>query len=559
MRWFLILLSSLLVNCGALAQDTVNDLRIENSQGKAALAGQTLSIRSETVYMKSDQMAAALKGDPGFAGLELEIMSGRSPTDFMLKVTRPFMTFNWDYSLRDGRTGKAVKTGRVSGFDGRVASSRIATEVIQALQDFRGSRVEAADANHQNDGHASMPASAKDSDYTTQILGSFETLYARSGTVYMQEEDLRSALQKRSEFSYWRIEFTPKASEAEVILEVKRPLFTFDWKYELTDRRTGTVLLSGKVTSWDGKSAASKLAASIAERVRLVRAAPGIPETAQATKRQAVQERSFKLSNAPGTGEIRIGKENISFSNGAQPVIEIPLSSVIAISYDRESTKSEAADAYWRFWSDFLQGDEGGATLVMLPIMLGGSVVAESKKRTRHNIGIIYQQQSNLARLRFEMHDNHNEVLETLQAATGIRWDDLTKAENEMRKGPEARGMFQSGVLVTEHDIQWSSTTLPPGRYKILLLVKGFDNPFSELSAQRHADAYILHASGFDTHPLARSEVEFGKLDAVFWSTFEHQAPPVTLSVRPKSSAVDEFQIGDVTFKVLSANGRPAR
>ena len=504
-------------------------------------------------------MAAALKGHPGFAGLELEIMSGTSPTDFILKVTRPFMTFNWDYSLSDARTGNVVKAGRVSGFEGRVASSRIAAEVIQVLQDLRNTGVETDRRNHQNDGHAMTPASAKDSDDSAQILGSFKTLYTHSGTVYMQEEDLRSALQERSEFSYWKIEFTPRASEAEVILEVNRPVFTFDWTYKLAERRTGAVLLSGKITSWDGKSAASKLAASIADRVRLVRPALGIPATTQAAKRLALQERSFKLSNAPGTGEIRIGKENIRFSNGSQPAIEIPLSSVIAISYDRESTKSEAADAYWRFWSDFWQGDEGGATLVMLPVMLAGSVVPELKKDTRDNIGIIYQQQSKLARLRFEVHENHKELLDTLNAATGIRWDDLTKVENEMAKGPEARGMFESGSLVTERDIQWGTTTLPPGRYKILLLVKGFDNPFSELSAQQHGEAYVLHASGFDNHPLARSEVEFGKLDAAFWSTFEGQASPVTLNIRPNSTIVDEFQIGDVLFKVLSAKGRAAK
>jgi hypothetical protein len=541
--FFLIPFFLLLIDCGASAQQTVDHVVTADSEQKVVSGFRTLSVRSKTVYMKNDQMASALKGHPGFVTLGLEIMDEKSPTDLVLQITRPFLTFNWDYSLSE-QTGRTLNAGRVSGFDGRVASSRIAEEVIQSLRD------EAAQAKQQNEDRGAVPVSGKSA---SQILSSFKTLYMHSGTVYMKDEDLKVALQERPEFYYWRTEFKTKVSEAEVTLEVNRPLFTFDWTYKLTDR-SGSILLSGKVTSWDGRSAASKLAESIADRVRLIRAAPRIQAMAQVANEQGFQERSFKLSNNTGAGEISIGSENLRFRAGSKPIVEIPLSSIIAISYDSESTNTGAADAYWRFWSNFLEGDEGGATLVMLPVMLAGSIVPESKKGTRHNIGIIYQQQNNLARLRFEMHQHHREVLEALHTATGVRWDDLTKVEKEMRKGPEARGMFRSGLLVTNHDILWDTTPLPPGEYRILLLIKGFDNPFSELSAQRHGEAYVLQGSGFDNHPLAKTEVEFGRLDAAFWSTFARQQPPVTLRIRPNSTAVDEFQIGNINFKVVSAS-----
>ena len=59
--WFLILFSSVLVG-SALTQEAVNDLGIANSQRKAALAGRTLSVRSETVYMEAARWRQLLRG-----------------------------------------------------------------------------------------------------------------------------------------------------------------------------------------------------------------------------------------------------------------------------------------------------------------------------------------------------------------------------------------------------------------------------------------------------------------------------------------------------------------
>ena len=58
---------------------------------------------------------------------------------------------------------------------------------------------------------------------------------------------------------------------ADLLIEVDRPLFTFTFTYKVTDRASGVLLASGKVTAFDGNTAAPDLAQRILKDMRAAR------------------------------------------------------------------------------------------------------------------------------------------------------------------------------------------------------------------------------------------------------------------------------------------------
>jgi hypothetical protein len=98
------------------------------------------------------------------------------------------------------------------------------------------------------------------------LLASARTVFVSSETSYFEPVQLQNALRKRSEFEAWEmaiIDGWGKRDIADVIIEVDRPLFTFHFTYKVTDRSTGMLLTSGKVTAFDGNAAAPLLAERI--------------------------------------------------------------------------------------------------------------------------------------------------------------------------------------------------------------------------------------------------------------------------------------------------------
>ena len=106
------------------------------------------------------------------------------------------------------------------------------------------------------------------------LLGSARTVFVSSNTSYFEPVQLQNALRKRSEFEAWEmaiIDAWDKRDIADVIVEVDRPVFTFTFTYKVTDRSTGMLLTSGKVTAFDGNAAAPLLAERIVEDLKKAR------------------------------------------------------------------------------------------------------------------------------------------------------------------------------------------------------------------------------------------------------------------------------------------------
>lgn len=106
------------------------------------------------------------------------------------------------------------------------------------------------------------------------LLGSARTIFVSSNTSYFEPVQLQNALRKRSEFEVWGLAILDgwdKHNIADMIVEVDRPLFTFTFTYKITDRSTGILLSSGKITAFDGNAAAPLLAERIAEDIKKAR------------------------------------------------------------------------------------------------------------------------------------------------------------------------------------------------------------------------------------------------------------------------------------------------
>lgn len=106
------------------------------------------------------------------------------------------------------------------------------------------------------------------------LLARAHSLYVESSTSYFEAVQLQNELRKRDEFETWQLILFDEYRRREVtdvLVEIDRPLFTFTFTYKLTDRATGIVLATGKVTAWDGNTAAPELAKRIIEEMRKAR------------------------------------------------------------------------------------------------------------------------------------------------------------------------------------------------------------------------------------------------------------------------------------------------
>jgi hypothetical protein len=62
-----------------------------------------------------------------------------------------------------------------------------------------------------------------------------------------------------------------KRNVADIEIEIDRPLFTFTFTYKITNRADGILLATGKVTAFDGNSAAPMLAERIVGEISKAR------------------------------------------------------------------------------------------------------------------------------------------------------------------------------------------------------------------------------------------------------------------------------------------------
>lgn len=103
------------------------------------------------------------------------------------------------------------------------------------------------------------------------ILRDAKVFYINSVSELISEKMMERALMKTPEFEQGKLKLVNKYDAADITIEVKHDLFTFDYRYSMTDRRTNILLATGKVTVWDGKVASKKFARMIVAKLRQLR------------------------------------------------------------------------------------------------------------------------------------------------------------------------------------------------------------------------------------------------------------------------------------------------
>ena len=106
------------------------------------------------------------------------------------------------------------------------------------------------------------------------LLRNARVVFVNSDTSFFEEVQLQNALRKRPEFETWQMAIVDgwqKRDVADIIIEIDRPLFTYDFTYQIINRSNGIVLATGKVTAFDGNIAAPMLAERIIKEMKAAR------------------------------------------------------------------------------------------------------------------------------------------------------------------------------------------------------------------------------------------------------------------------------------------------
>jgi len=106
------------------------------------------------------------------------------------------------------------------------------------------------------------------------LLRNARVIYISTHTGFIEEVQLQNELRKRPEFETWQMAIVDgfrKQDVADIVIDIDRPLFTYTFTYQITNRSNGIVLATGKVTAFDGNIAAPMLAKRIIEEMKAAR------------------------------------------------------------------------------------------------------------------------------------------------------------------------------------------------------------------------------------------------------------------------------------------------
>lgn len=118
-----------------------------------------------------------------------------------------------------------------------------------------------------------LPSASPAQGNAADLLQAARTIFVRSDTVYLRPEQLETALRQHADFLALDVALVKDQQAADLVINLNRPLFTFDFTYSVTHRASSLLVASGKVTAFDGTAAAPKIAAELSKQMQAVRAA----------------------------------------------------------------------------------------------------------------------------------------------------------------------------------------------------------------------------------------------------------------------------------------------
>ena len=94
-------------------------------------------IRSKTVYLKPNQLEAALLKRPAFQADEWRIIRNEKEADLVMEITLPFLSWNWTYEITQRANMTLLATGRVREATASTAVPRLVDEILVSLKQIR--------------------------------------------------------------------------------------------------------------------------------------------------------------------------------------------------------------------------------------------------------------------------------------------------------------------------------------------------------------------------------------------------------------------------------------
>jgi S1-C subfamily serine protease len=123
------------------------------------------------------------------------------------------------------------------------------------------------------------------------MLRNAKVFYISSDASLITSTMMQNALQKMPEFEKWKLVIVKDKSDlADILISVDHQLYTFDYRFSMTDRRTNVLLATEKVTVWDGKIASEKFAKMIIAKLRQLREQPDNTENKNARNKQTSEK-----------------------------------------------------------------------------------------------------------------------------------------------------------------------------------------------------------------------------------------------------------------------------
>jgi len=120
-----------------------------------------------------------------------------------------------------------------------------------------------------------------------ELVSKARSLYVDSDTVYMKREQLVSSLLGREEFKTWELQITNNQRLADLLVRVHRVPFSNHFIYTVTDRRTETIVMAGKVDSLAG-TVYGLIADEIVHKMKTFRGDPAPQKPQQQSSAQKV-------------------------------------------------------------------------------------------------------------------------------------------------------------------------------------------------------------------------------------------------------------------------------
>jgi hypothetical protein len=119
----------------------------DTPQSSAALAGsdpsqilknaRTVYILSKTAFLTVDTLDRALALDKDWPKLGLTIVQDPRVADLRIEIDRPLFTYIHTFVISDKRTSIVLGSGKVTAFDGTIASGGIAREIVKIFAPLR--------------------------------------------------------------------------------------------------------------------------------------------------------------------------------------------------------------------------------------------------------------------------------------------------------------------------------------------------------------------------------------------------------------------------------------